>query len=543
MYTVHDIDKKTHCPWCREKFKGEPGMHLHSQHLADCFWKYYPEKSKKIIPTVRPQINESLPQKRQKIAEDEDIIEAVPSFLANKCCESFDSLKEKRQFLGRTKIPRVSEYFYKSFAHRQFWNESWFQTNPTSDLPKFTEACGLGTDAPLLIDKFQKLGESVKWYHLCVNADAFESFYQSVSMERGKVGLLPFWCLCDGTSNRGKRRRRNVHHKHCILVSSDNGRPFQRLWKRVKSKGVGACKRMKLIKNLHHFTNTLNYVGRTRSKCQGLEKDLGILGQRHYFINRPFPQHARLFLRMCYPGGVERYLVERHTKEYVYKYKTLKLIRDRNRQWKWSVLVKELTNNEPRFCTVPILQGKLWSLKDCIDDTFDLKVLNSMEHLYHQLPKCQQRCGDEVSACREMEKKALKSDMENEKKVLQARVESLSKSLGEEKDRVKDLQSKNDCLQLRVNFAVEKEGMFREKEELFRVIEKVLREKEELWRMIKGILEQSKSDIMCILKSKDEMRVEIINLLKEKMTQMCQVIQTFVEKYEQIDKAHKKWVY
>ncbi|GBM54740.1 hypothetical protein AVEN_76248-1 [Araneus ventricosus] len=246
---------------------------------------------------------------------------------------------------------RLNEYldFYDSvFEKHEMWR--------VPDGVKFDERSGLGNDVHAMVQRCLK--RYIRWYHVMLKHDGFETFVREMSKISKSFVCLPFWCLCDGLKDKAGRRHRHRHMvMACELESS-----FEKVWKEKvmyefqKEKGAN-IKLMVRIKTVFHLIRKIVYVSRQKASCNrgipdgdDLERTLS-----HFCINRPVCEHAVGFLCTLFPGGIEELLLEQNKNKNVIVWERF-VVRVRDGEGchkKWVVPIGK-TSWKFQNCVIPV---------------------------------------------------------------------------------------------------------------------------------------------------------------------------------------------
>ncbi|GBM04619.1 hypothetical protein AVEN_103905-1 [Araneus ventricosus] len=319
----HGLTKLSECVFCFGGYdwkRGEKRRRSNWTHMIKCLKSFVKRNRIRETPAEAPA--ETPPE---------------PPMCGEQCRKS--RLKP-RDMCGRVK-DRTNEYlgFYEPVFEKP---DMWIEPGGV----KFDARCGLGPDAYGIVKKY--LGKTMKWFHLMVKHNAFDTFVREMTPIRDEFVVLSYWCLCDGLEGENGQRQT---HRHMIVACELESTFLHILTYKVRISNDRA-KLTVPIKNVHHLFRTMVYVSRPRASCnRGLPDDLEVDdgSLSHFYLSHSMSEHAIAFLCPLVPGGIEKLLEEQNKNKDVVDWEEHAIKRPRN----WRVPIG-ITGFRFQHCVIPV---------------------------------------------------------------------------------------------------------------------------------------------------------------------------------------------
>lgn len=473
-----NLDPAIQCIWCQGKQSWRKFTKCKNvNHLLGC-WKQF------ITPYSEPpnfQVSTS------QVAFENFVI------------DDSEPMCPERSLFGRSIIPNLSTLAYKHI----FLMDLDIPSLPFQD-EGISKAVGC-------IQKFLKLHKKYEFFHCMVRAVAFPSFLRAMEADQGLSCTLPFSCWCDGGKEREPLHRQ---HRHMIIVSPEQGRFDREVWRKISIPRKDRpfknfkCIRKKPIESAMHLVNTMGYLSKRESRCNGtFGKNRRVKENlNHFWILTPLPKNFRLPVVLQWDGGIMKLITQEYRN---LKPEILAQAPLQKNNGQWQIAVKNLpgiqlylvllvskefkpTTRGPTNHLLHLNRGqKLYFEKDDSLKTLDAqtwgRIQAKMGNLFYSV------VGDELWTPSPFQQTCLTvfenkmDEIDQLKGTLQKKDEEIEKEAFKEKDLVMAEQQeafKQKCLEYEAKIVFLRKEMF-EKE---RNLQETLKQKDEEIDRLKGLI-------------------------------------------------------
>lgn len=305
------LNPKLECIWCQGKTSWTKNTKCkNAQHFIDC-WKRFITHQEELAQSAKASTSQF--------------------FTENVIVDDLEHYCSAQQLFGHAKLADILPQAYEPIFPMEL---------DAVSLPFQDKGMNL---AIACIQKYLKLCQNYDFFHCMVKAAVFDQFYLAMENDQGQSRLLPFSCWCNGGKEMKPLHR---HHRHMILVSPQKGRFHDEIWKKIKVPQRNRpfksyrCLLKKQITSPMHLLNTMGYVSKRASQCNGTfdRNKQKKLKERlnHFWIMTALPKNFQLAVALQWKGGL------------------MELVRQKYRHVKPDVLARAPIENKMGRFQIPI---------------------------------------------------------------------------------------------------------------------------------------------------------------------------------------------